>query len=355
MEEVVKAYLDCRKRKRKTIQVIEFEMNLEENLYNLYKDLNDNKYEIGKSICFVIEKPKYREVWAAQFRDRIVHHIICNRIADKMTNTFIYDSYACIKGRGTLFGINRVDKFIKSASDNYKHKCYFLQADIKNYFVSIDKHILENIIFKKVKSKVNRELLSKIIWHDPKSNVYLKSHKHLFDLVPPHKSLFNTPKSKGLPIGNLTSQFLGNVYLNELDQYVKRELKIKYYGRYVDDVVLISNNCNELKEKYKSMSEFVESKLLLKFHPNKVILNKVEVGINFCGQIILPYRKYIRSRVVKNVKEVYKNYGQFDNHFEKINSYMGLLVKGNTYKLRTKLTSNVDLKFNNQLTKLIRS
>jgi len=147
-EKLVKAYFDCRKRKRNTINALEFEFNLEENLLNLYTELQNGTYEIGRSICFMVLEPKPREVWAADFRDRIVHHLIYNAISPLFYNKFIVDSYSCIPKRGALNASKKIQKYAKNVTNNYTKQAYYLKADIKNFFVSIDRDILFNEITK---------------------------------------------------------------------------------------------------------------------------------------------------------------------------------------------------------------
>lgn len=351
VEEVFLAFFDCRKNKRNTYEVKKFEENQERNLMDLYHDLNNNTYNIGRSICFVVEYPKYREVWAGKFRDRIVHHIIYNRIFDRFSRSFIYDSYACLPGRGTLFGINRINKFVRRETHNYADKAYFLQADIKNFFVSINKNILNSIVQKKIEEPHLKQIISQVIFHDPTINPIYNSSPETFNLVPYHKSLFNSGYYYGLPIGNLTSQFFANIYLNEIDHYIKRKLKVKSYGRYIDDVVFISRDVAFLNESFKLIQQFAYNNLEVTFHPNKTIINTTDKGINFCGQVIKHHRKYIRNRTVKNIKQVfYKNTITIHDKWKnQISSYMGFLKWCNSYNLRKRLTKNVDLLFDNDM------
>jgi len=246
LEEIFQAYFDCRVNKRNTKDVIKFEGDLENNLMGLYESLNNQTYEIGQSICFVVEEPKYREVWAGQFRDRIVHNLIYNRIFNRFSRSFIYDSYACLPGKGTLFAVNRISKFVRSTTENYNNTAHYLQADLKNFFVSINKEVLNNIVLERINEPILRNLVTQVIYHDPTINPNYNSSIEKFNLVPYHKSLFNSDFYHGLPIGNLTSQFFANVYLNKLDQFVKRKLKVKCYGRYIDDLVMISQNIKYL-------------------------------------------------------------------------------------------------------------
>lgn len=351
ISELFQAYYDCRKTKRNTWNALKFEENLERNLMDLYYDLKNDTYEIGRSICFVVTKPKPREIWAADFRDRIVHHLLYNRYADIFHRSFIHDSYACIPGKGTLAAAERAEHFMRSVSLNYTKESWFLKADIANFFVSIDKSILEKLLAKKIKDEWWMNLTRKILYNDPRKNVFIKSTKEVLDLVPPHKSLLNKSNDFGLPIGNLSSQFFANVYLNELDKFVKHKLKIKHYLRYVDDVVLFANDSKILNNAYEEMKIFVDNSLNLKFHDNKKLINKIETGINFVGYIIKPFRKYIRRSTINNMHKLI--YAKKDI-VPSINSYFGMLRNVNGFNERLKIAKAIGLRrFNNRLTKMI--
>ncbi|MDT8441953.1 MAG: RNA-directed DNA polymerase [Desulfuromonadales bacterium] len=324
---------------------------------SLFRDLNSGDYRIGRSVCFVVTRPKYREVWAANFRDRIVHHVVYNRIAEGFHRRFIYDSYACIPGRGVLFGAERIYRFMRQATENWQKRAWFLQADLANFFVSIDKSALQALVLAKIHDDPLRKLIKQIIWHDPTLNPYKNSPDHLFACVPPHKSLFNCGPSRGLPIGNLSSQFFANVYLDALDRHVKRELKIRRYGRYVDDVVLISSDPQELNRAFESMCNFAESKLKGRFHPDKTMMNTCDKGINFCGQILKPYRKYTRQRTARAMKSVAHNPQRYTDPplwAARMNSYLGQCCHANTYYLRKQVAIETGAPFAPELNKVIR-
>ena len=345
-EDLVRAYFDCRKHKRNTLNALDFEIDLENNLIKLYNELKDETYEIGKSICFMVLNPKPREVWAATFRDRIVHHLVYNAIKDRFYNRFIVDTYSCIPERGTLNAVRKVKKYAQAVTCNYSKDAYYLKADLRNFFVSIDKEIL----MQKLKCYVEEEwilkLLHKIVYHDPRSNYELRSAESLFRLLPSCKSLWHTPLSKGLPIGNLTSQFFSNVYLNVLDQYVKHHLKCKYYCRYVDDFIMLDENPRRLNSWHKDLTVFLKEKLRLDLHQNKRELNKISRGIDFVGYVIKPKHMLPRQKTIKRVFKVMKEYkksttwfSQFEinSHRATINSYLGLFRHINSYNLRRKM------------------
>ncbi|MFA4833982.1 MAG: reverse transcriptase/maturase family protein [Patescibacteria group bacterium] len=341
LEDLFKAYYDCRKNKRNTINALKFEANLERNMVQLYHELKNGVYQVGRSICFVIKHPKIREIWAADFRDRIVHHLVCNFIREKFEKSFIFDTYSCIKNKGTLAACRRLEKFTRSITDNYQRPAYFLKADVQSFFVSLDKNILWQIILKKVREKWIINLLKKIIFNDPRENYILKCGQAELDSVPKHKSLWYTPKNKGLPIGNLTSQFFSNIYLNELDHFIKRQLKCRYYVRYVDDIVILDKDPKRLNYLFDKINEFLRVELSLNLHSDKKEINLTARGINFVGFIIKPYRTYIRNSTVARIKQVIRSMpsaeclnSKLKKYCASLNSYFGMFRHISGYKLR---------------------
>lgn len=238
-EDLVDAYFTCRENKRNTRSALAFEENLERNLIDLYHDLVDGSYTIGPSTCFVITRPKPREVWAANFRDRIVHHLLYNRVAPRFYASFIADSCACIPGRGTLYAARRLESKVRSITENWSKLAFYLKCDIANFFVSIDKRRLAAQLDERIHEPWWRALAHKILFHDPRVDVFVQGERERLALIPPHKSLFNQDADHGLPIGNLSSQFFANVYMNALDQHVKHVIGARHYIRYVDDFVLL--------------------------------------------------------------------------------------------------------------------
>ncbi len=355
VSELFQAYYDCRKTKRNTWNAIRFEQHLERNLMDLYYDLIENRYQPGGSIMFVVTRPKAREVWAANFRDRVVHHIMYNRYSPRFYRSFIHDSYACIPGKGTLHAAERVQSFMRSATENHTTDAWFMKADVANFFVSIDKSILDGLLAKKITDPWWLRLTRTILHQDPTIGVFIKSKSDMLKKVPAHKSLLNAPKRFGLPIGNLSSQFFANVYLDKLDQYAKHELKLTYYARYVDDIVAIGKNGSELHEKYEKMAKFVSAELGLKLHPHKKEINKVEYGVNFVGYIIKPHCKYVRRSTINNMYEKTKLCEDFETLRATTNSYLGMLRHANAYKERRRLAAHLSRRgawFNGKLTKI---
>jgi len=346
-QNLLRAYYQCRKRKRKTINAAKFELNFEGHLLKLEEELKDHTYRPGQSICFIITDPKPREVFAADFRDRIVHHLLVNYLEPRWEKKFIHHSYSCRQNKGAHYAIKDLKRFLKKVSRNFSQPAYYLQADISAFFMSLKKDILFNLIKRHTKHPDILWLTKQIIFQDPTENFYQKGNLKLFRLIPPHKSLFKVPKNQGLPIGNLSSQFFANVYLNELDQFAKHQLKIKYYLRYVDDIVILDQNPKQLKIWERQINQFLKEKLKIHLHPQKSILQSIYQGINFVGFIIKPNYSLVRRRTVGNFKRklwqfnqmpIPENDGIFNEQLEKIlavvNSYYGQFKHANTFNLR---------------------
>ena len=294
--------MKCRESKRNTVNQLAFEVDADISLLRLQEELNSRTYRPGPSICFVLEKPKLREVFAASFRDRIVHHVLIERLNEICEPRFIHDSYACRSGKGTHAAIARLQKFARSVTSNNSCRAYFMQLDVRSFFVEINKRILQEFVNKQTDDEFMLWLADVIIWNDPTVHCKVTRGGNLIDKVPAHKTLFKAPKHKGLPIGNLTSQFFANLYLNELDQFVKRQLKCRFYIRYMDDLVLLSKSKEQLQAWMTVIGQFLRDRLDLALHPTKRIISPVSNGIDFLGYVVRPEYILVRKRVVENLK-----------------------------------------------------
>ena len=323
-QELVQAYFDCRLAKRNTVSALTFEQDLERNLARLHGELVDGSYQPGKSICFVITRPKPREVWAADFRDRIVHHLLYNRIAPRFYATFIADSCACIPGRGTLYAAERLEAKVRSQTQNWWRPSWYLKCDLANFFVSIDKRVLCKQLRARVTEPWWRGLTEAILFHDPREDVEIHSPQWKMALIPAHKSLFNQPAHLGLPIGNLSSQFFANVYMDALDQFVKHQLRCRHYIRYVDDFVLLHESPQQLNAWRAQIEAFLLRVLGVRLNPAKTILQPIDRGIDFVGQVIKPWRRSLRRRTFREAISRTKATPKSDL-FVVANSYFGLM------------------------------
>lgn len=289
---LMQAYLDARQNERSKNAALSFELNLESNLRKLREELWKKEYRPSPPMCFMIDTP--REVFAPRFRDRIVSHLLFNMIAPLFDPLFIYDSYSCRKGKGTLFGVKRLECHIRSCTENYTKRAYVLYLDISGYFMSINKGILYNIIcteMQKHTEKWNKEidykfvdyLLRVIIFRDPTDGCIRIGNPKEWEKLPKHKSLFYSQVGCGLTIGDVTSQLFSNIYLNPLDHFIKRELKCRYYGRYVDDKRVVSSDKKELIRVAVAVDSFLKNRLGLHLNHKKTQIVRADKTVRFLG------------------------------------------------------------------------
>lgn len=324
LEELVVAYFDCRRNKRNTQSALRFEERLEQNLFELYEELVAGAYRPGRSICFVVTRPKAREVWAADFRDRIVHHLFYNKIAPRFYRSFIADTCACIPGRGTMYAAQRLEAKIRSASQNWSKPLHYLKCDLANFFVSIDKHILDAQLAERIEEPWWMQLAGVILHHDPREDFELRGAPELLARVPPHKRLMNQAPHLGLPIGNLSSQFFANVYLNTLDQFAKHQVRARHYIRYVDDFVLLHESPQWLHAAHQRIDAFLPDRLHARLNPSKTILQPVARGVDFVGHVVRPWHRSTRRRTVREAISRVSGIDAADV-YTSANSYFGLL------------------------------
>ena len=336
LEKLWKAYNDCKKRKKNTINALKFEYNREKNLIALLQELKSKKYKISRHICFVIKDPSVREIFAADFRDRIVHHLLYNEVKDLFEEDFIENSFANREGKGTHKGVEVLKKYLKEVPP----ETYYLKLDIKSFFCSINKNILYDIVAEKIKGadrpygwkKDIMWLCEKIIYHDPAKNYLFKGDLKMKSLIPKEKSLFHS-NGRGLPIGNLTSQFFANAYLNQLDKFAY-SLGHKYYIRYVDDFIILGDK--NIYGEIDKIRTFLKDKLDLKLSEKKIKFQQISKGIDFLGYFIKPDYVLVRRKVIGRLKN--KMYRLKNPTLKELlataNSYFGHFVHANAYKLR---------------------
>jgi hypothetical protein len=352
VEQLFEAYLSCRKTKRHTQNAIKFEVDYEANLFQLKEEIENGIYRPGRSIAFIVNKPVKREIFAADFRDRVVHHWLINKLNPLFEKLFIKDSYACRVGKGTHYGVERADAFIKACSENYTKDCYILKLDVQGFFM----HINRNLLFTMLESFIHQYytqpdkalvlgITQKIIYNQPTQHGIIKGNKKDWEGLPKNKSLFHSPPNCGLPIGNLTSQVFANFYMHQFDAFVTKELGIKYYGRYVDDFVIVHPDKDYLKSLIPLLTNFLLSTLQLTLHPKKIYLQHYTKGVKFLGTVIKPNRIYITNRtkgnfynaiekqnkIVRDHKPTKEEKATF---LSSMNSYLGIMKHYKSYKLR---------------------
>lgn len=355
MEELFEAYYCCRKTKRYTQNALKFEVDYEANLFQLKEEIENSSYYPGRSIAFIVNKPVKREIFAADFRDRVVHHWLINKLNPLFEKIFITDSYACRVGKGTHYGVKRADAFIKACSENYTKDCYILKLDIQGFFMHINRNLLFTMLEKFIHQYYTQpdkalviEITQKIIFNHPIQNCIIKGNKKDWKGLPKNKSLFHSLPNCGLPIGNLTSQVFANFYMHQFDVFVTNEIGLKYYGRYVDDFIIVHHDKDYLKSLIPRLSMFLLSTLQLTLHPKKIYLQHYSKGVKFLGTVIKPNRIYIANRTKENFYNAIEkqNYLVRDHKPTKeeksaflssMNSYLGIMKHYKSYKLRKRM------------------
>jgi RNA-directed DNA polymerase len=289
--------------------VAEFSFNLSSNLYALHEDLENKTYVHGAYHAFGISDPKPRSIHKATVRDRVLHHAIYRVLYPYFDRKFICDVYSCRDGKGIHRAIRRFENFARKVSKNNTRTCWVLKCDIRKFFASVDQATLMRIIGRHVPDRDAVWLLQKVI------------------------GSFENAPGKGLPLGNLTSQLLVNVYMNEFDRFVKHGLREKYYVRYADDFVLLSENRNHLDDLIPKTADFLAQELKLSLHPRKVKIATWASGVDFLGWVCFPDHKVLRTttkrRMLKRIKQ--------NPSDPTINSYLGMLKHGNAQKLKEKV------------------
>ncbi len=325
IQQLYQAYKKCHKGKAKTSQAQSYSAKLIDNIFATHSVLHSNTYQPQPYTCFVATNGvKPREIYAADFSDRVVHHWLVDKLEKIINPKFIYYSYANQVGKGTHFGVNALQKMLRKVNtDNY-----YLQLDIHNFFYSIDKKILLSLLAKYLKNAIKKhsihpeqakdyyQLCAKILKRPQAKNQLSDAQ---LSTIPPHKQLRNIIAGKGLPIRNITSQCFGNVYLNELDQFIKHELNVKYFVRFVDDFVLLGKQ-SELQHWQQAIELFLQQKLCLRLKPG-TLLKPINSGIDFLGYIIYLHYQLTRKSVIHNFYQKLKKWHQ-DNHIKTKNGVL---------------------------------
>ncbi len=328
------AFRKAAKGKRGQFPVAAFEYRLEDNLFQLQDELSTQTYHPGPYYSFYIRDPKHRLISAAPFRDRVVHHALCNIIEPIFERTFIGDSYANRKGKGNHKALDKAQVW----ATNYP---YVLQCDIRQFFPSIDHAVLRDILDRKIADPQVMWLCDQILG----SGAGILSDEYEMVYFP-DDNLFSINRLRGLPIGNLTSQFWANVYLNELDQFVKRKLRCKAYLRYVDDLLLFANNKSQLWVWKDAIREFLVT-LRLTMHARSSTVYPVSAGIPFLGFRIYPtHRRLKRYSGVAFGRRLRRAYRQLsrgeiakDDLDARVQGWIAHAQHGDTWGLRCSLLS----------------
>lgn len=359
--ELFEAYYECRANKRNTLSALEFELNFESRLLDLAEDMIGGCYKPDPCYAFVVRRPVQREVFAASFRDRVVHHWLIAKINHLFEEYFIEDSYACRMGKGTHYGVNRMAEFMKEGLESHSNQWWVLKLDIRGFFMHINRSLLMKRLtrfllahYKGDDLALVLETASTLVHSRPDLRCIIRGLLSDWNGLPPDKSLFHSPADCGLPIGNLTSQIFANFYLHSLDCFVTETLGFKDYGRYVDDFVLMDADPARLKAAIPRIAEFLRRDLGLTLHPRKVYMQPATNGFQFLGAVIKPGRIYAASRIKGNF---YAAIARYNREIEQqnglikptqltksqctINSYLGLMIHYQTWRLRHRMLSEV--------------
>lgn len=319
LSNLILAWRKGRKGKTKKEYVKELEKNILKNLLELQQEIKNQTYKPKPLKTFILRDPKTRKISKSEFRDRIVHHALFRIIELIFDKTFIYDSCANRIGKGNLFALNRFDYFKRKVTKNNSRIAFCLKADIKHYFQEVNHKILLEMISRKIKDE-------KVIW-----------------LI--NQILGNGFSDKGMPLGNLTSQFFANIYLHELDYFVKHKLRAGYYIRYVDDFVILHNSREQLEIWKQEIDKFLKEKLSLELHPHKSKIIPLSRGIDFVGFRNFYYFRLLRKRNLRKILfkiEKYKN-GELNKEklLEGFNGWNAYAKWADSYKLRREIIKKI--------------
>lgn len=315
MENLLSAWREFLRGKKKRKDIALFSLNLTSNIFTLHRELSDKIYRHGPYHAFKINDPKPRDIHKAAVRDRLLHHAIYRVLYPYFDRTFIFDSYSCRFDKGTYRATDRFKEFARKASRNHTWTSWVLKCDIRKFFASIDHKILKDILRRRIEDGDTLWLLGEVI-----DSFYAKDKPGV-----------------GLPLGNLTSQLLVNVYMNEFDQFLKRKLKVRYCVRYADDFVIVHESKRHLENFLPKISDFLETQLRLSFHPNKVFIKTFASGIDFLGWVHFPRHRVLRTTTRRRM------FRRLAEHAtpEAVQSYLGLLQHGNTFTLQEKVSEKI--------------
>jgi len=305
LENLFDAWTEFKKEKANKNDVTEFEVNLEDHVFELHEDLKNRTYKHGGYFAFFVHDPKRRHIHKASVRDRLLHHAVHRIIEPIWNKAFIFDSWSSRKTKGIHAAVRRLQKMALQLSHNHTRTLWALKLDIRKFFESVDHKILLDILAKKTPDEQLMNLFREII-----------------------KS-FNP----GLPLGNLTSQLFANVYLNEFDQFVKHELKMRGYVRYADDFVILHKDKEVLINCLPKIEAFIQNRLRLKIHPKKIVLKTYASGIDYLGYVCFPHHRVLRT---KTKRRMFKRVNQ-----KNFSSYSGILKHCRAHDLNEELVKAV--------------
>ena len=330
-------------------------MDYEGKLIALRDRINERTYRPGKSMCFVVTRPRYREVFAAAFEDRIVHHWIALRLEPLFEQIFSPRTFNCRKGKGQLYGINMLREDVRQCSVNYTQDCYIMKLDLQGFFMSINKKMLADMVDAFVVENYHNEadkdtlrfLCRTVVLHEPEKNCERHSPASYWEHLPPNKSLFTNGEGLGVAIGNLFSQLFANFLLNVLDWYLIKELGFEYVGRYVDDFYVVHTDKQKLLEAVPKIRELLKG-YGLTLHPDKFYFQHYSKGVQFTGSVVKRDRVYTANHTIKNAVMAVMRLNRAEtvpdvlHAVDSINSYLGCFRHCDEYNTRCKVLQRMD-------------
>lgn len=282
LENLFEAWREFKRGKTTKPEIQEFAFNLEDNIFKLHKELKQKTWRPDPYISFYVRDPKLRHIHKATVRDRVFNQALFRVLYQIFDKGFVTDSYSCRKEKGTHRGVLKLKSYILKISRNYTRPAFALKCDVRKFFDNIDHTVLLRLIKRKITDPNVLSLIELVI------------------------NSFEIRSGIGLPLGNVTSQLFANVYLNELDQFVKHTLKVKYYLRYCDDFIILDTNRDILSEHIQRINLFIQNELGLYLHPHKIIIRKCTQGIDFLGYVVLPdntiLRTKTRNRILRKIR-----------------------------------------------------
>jgi retron-type reverse transcriptase len=348
LENLFAAWQEFAVGKSKKRDVQEFALRLADNILQLNQDLANFVYVHGPYKAFNISDPKPRNIHKATVRDRVLHHAIYRQLYPFFDRTFIADSYSCRLNKGVHKALKRFRLFGNQVSQNNTRTVWVLKCDIKKFFASIDHELLLKILSSYIPDQDILWLLGQVVgsfgsaviarspglYPDDAAIPYLKIKESLCRM---HS--FGMTSAAGLPLGNLTSQLFCNIYMNEFDQFAKHKLKARYYVRYADDFVFLSDSREGLENLTPKIAKFLNQKLKLTLHPHKVFIKTLASGVDFLGWVNFSHYRILRNTTSRRM---FKRIGQHPKN-ETLQSYLGLIKHGETFKVRERLLNTYGL------------
>lgn len=365
------AYKDCRLHKPASSSQIQFEIKLAKNIGALFDEIHSGRYRPRSAKCFVVTHPKPREIFAADFRDRVVHHLLVTQLEPIWEKKFIFSSFACRTGKGPHGAIQYLQRRVREISQGGLKHVWVLQLDLEKFFVTINRHILCELLLKHCRHEKQRELIQIIYRHDARLGAKVSGDPEGFQLIPPNKSWFGQTSEQGIPIGNLTSQFGANVYLSGLDHFVQRELKPNAYLRYMDDILLIDRDPDKIRNKAESINRWLIDNREQNLNHNKTHFMRLSEGITYLGyrlqqadspkeplQVFAePIKKWQLVSALRKLENTeqppsYRPHPlapllpskEINHHLASINSRLGILVHSRSFLMRKKALEHFIIK-----------